>query len=192
MTLFDLIFIAVFLLAVLTLFVAGATAIAGRRVVALRILRVLAVGVGLYLAAVIVVSLLLPREILEVGDDKCYDDWCIGVASSEHASSGSELLYHVTIRLSSRARRVSQRENGIVVYLRDSRGRRFDAVPRSAQVPFNQLLLPQQSILADRIFAVPADAQDVGLVIAHEGGFPIGWFILGGGPFRKEPMVHLP
>lgn len=192
MTLFDLLFIAVVLASVLTLLAAAGGALAGRRATALRILRDYAVGIGLYLAVVAVVSLLLPRQILDVGDDKCYDDWCIGVASYDQAAIGSELVYHVTLRLSSRALRVSQRENGIVVYLRDSRGRRYDPFSAGSEAPFNHLLLAQQSITTKRVFAVPADARDVGLVIAHEGGFPIGWFILGDGPFRKQPMVRLP
>jgi hypothetical protein len=191
LTLYDLFFIAVFLASVATLCVAAGVAVFGSRARALRILRVYGICIGIYLATVVVVSLVQPREILAVGEDKCFDDWCIGVQDFDKAASGSDLIYHVAIRLSSTAKRISQRENGVTVYVRDSRGRRFDPLPLAGDVPFNSLLLAQQSISAKRVFAVPADAQDIGLVIAHEGGFPIGWFILGTGPFHKEPMVPL-
>ena len=46
--------------------------------------------------------------------------------------------------------------------------------------------------MASRSFLVPAEAKDVGLVVAHEGGFPIGWFIIGYGTwFRKPAVVQL-
>jgi hypothetical protein len=192
MTLFDLLFMAVVLISVLTLCAVAGVAVFGSRARAGHILRVYGICLGVYFAIVIAVSLLRPRQILEVGEDKCFDDWCIAVQSFERTPSGSEASYHVAIRLSSTARRVSQRENHVSVYLRDGRGRRFDAIPAAGEVPINSLLLPQQSIVANRAFAIPADARDVGLVIAHEGGFPIEWFIIGGGPFHKEPMVRLP
>jgi len=28
-------------------------------------------------------------------------------------------------------------------------------------------------------------------VVAHEGGFPIGWFIIGGQPFSRRTVVRL-
>jgi hypothetical protein len=191
LTLFDLILIAVFLASVVTLCTAAGLAVFGSAALALRILRVYAICIGAYLAIVLVVSLTQPREILAVGQDKCFDDWCIGVQDFNRSTSSPNTIYHVTIRLSSTAKRVSQRENGVVVYLRDARGRRFDPVPVASDVPLNSLLLAQQSITAMRVFTIPADAEDVGLVIAHEGGFPIGWFIIGTGPFHKDPIVPL-
>jgi hypothetical protein len=39
---------------------------------------------------------------------------------------------------------------------------------------------------------VPVEAFDVGIVISHEGGFPIGWFIVGYNTwFRKPPAARL-
>jgi hypothetical protein len=192
MTLFDLLFIAVFLASAITLCTAVGIAVFGRGARALRILRVYGICIGIYLAVVIVSSLVQPRQFLQVGEAKCFDDWCIGVESFDRTPSGSEAIYHVTIRLSSTAKRVSQQEKQVVVYLRDASGRQFDPLPTAGDVPLNSLLLPQQSIMAKRVFAIPADARDVGLVIAHKGGFPIEWFILGGGPFHKEPIVRLP
>ena len=191
MTLFDLLFLVVVFASLISLLAATATALAGRRATAGRILRVYGAAIGVYLAAVLLVSLMRPRQILSLGEDKCFDDWCIRGESFERSPAGPSAIYRVTLVLSSTAKRVAQRENNVVVYLRDARGRRFDPTPLASDVPLNSLLLPQQSVTVQRVFAVPADAGDVGLVIAHEGGFPIEWFILGSGPFRKEPMVPL-
>lgn len=43
--------------------------------------------------------------------------------------------------------------------------------------------------MASRSFLVPAEAQGVGLVVAHEGGFPIGWFIIGYDAWFRTPAV---
>jgi hypothetical protein len=48
-----------------------------------------------------------------------------------------------------------------------------------------------ESVVATRTFTIAHDVAVSGLVIAHEGGFPIDWFIIGAGPFRKETSVRL-
>jgi len=49
------------------------------------------------------------------------------------------------------------------------------------------------SMVTTRSFDVPRDANGLGLTYAHEGGFPIGWLIIGaGGWFQQPPIVHLP
>ncbi len=83
----------------------------------------------------------------------------------------------MTLELSSRAARVPQGEKGSVMYLTDSSGRRFD--PIESTVPFDYQLAPGESIVATRRYAVPRDARGLNVVYAHEGGFPIGWFIIG-------------
>jgi hypothetical protein len=97
--------------------------------------------------------------------------------------------YSVTLRLSSRARRVSQRENGVVVYLTDDRGRRYELIPEASAVPLNVLLRPQESIIATRVFELPADVHEVGLILTHRGGFPIGWFIIGYETWFRKPTI---
>ena len=88
-------------------------------------------------------------------------------------------------------KRISQREKNLAVYLTDSTGRRFDPIASESDVPWSVLLKPGDSVDVTRIFKVPASAADLGLVIAHEGGFPITWFIIGQGPIRKPPVVWL-
>lgn len=83
-------------------------------------------------------------------------------------------------------------EKGTVVYLGDRQGRRYDPLPAPAAVPLATVLKPGESLEATRRFDVARDAQDVGLIYTHEGGFPVGWLIIGeGGWFQQPPIVRL-
>jgi hypothetical protein len=179
MGLFDLLFIVLFLTAVSTLMAAAWFAIRRQFGRVRRILFRLLVGVSAYMAVVVAWSLILPRRVVEVGDAQCFDDWCVSIAGFRRAPEIARVAYSVDLRLSSRARRVSQRENNLVVYLTDDHGRRYDPVADNSSAAFNVLLRPQESVVVSRSFMVPAEAPEVGVVITHEGGFPIGWFIVG-------------
>lgn len=193
MMLTDLLFIALFLVTVATLLAAGWFAVRGQFGRARRILLRLLAGATAYMLVVIVVSLILPRRVVEVGELQCNDDWCIAIAGYKRVPEGDHAVYKVDLRLSSQARRTTQREKNVVLYLTDQQGRRYDSVADESQVPINTLLGPQESVVASRSFVVPADAAEVGAVIAHEGGFPIGWLIIGYDTwFRKPPLVKLP
>ncbi|HLM99080.1 MAG TPA: hypothetical protein VK335_07350 [Bryobacteraceae bacterium] len=192
MSLFDLLFIALFLTAVFSLLAAGWFALRWQFGRARRILYRLIAGAAIYMAIVIAVSVVLPRRVLRVGDPLCFDDWCVAVTGVKPAPESGRTVYCVELRLSSRARRVSQRERNLAVYLTDDQGRRFDPVAVNSDVPYSVLLRPQESVEVSRSFALPAEASGVGVVISHEGGFPIGWFIIGYDTwFRKPPVVMM-
>jgi hypothetical protein len=193
MSAFDLLFIAVFLATVATLLSAAFLALRGRGAGALVLLRRWCLGAGAYLGLVVLSSVFWPRTVLEVGDRRCFDDWCIAVENASRQEAQGGVAYQVTLRLSSSALRVTQRENNVVVYLGDQRGRRYDPAPDPSAVAMNVQLAPQETVLTTRSFRVPADARELGLVIDHEGGFPIGWFILGYETwFHKPTIVRLP
>jgi hypothetical protein len=83
-------------------------------------------------------------------------------------------------------------EKGTVAYLTDAEGRRYDPLVDTEMVPFDTRLQPGTSVVTRRRFDVPRDARDVGFVYTHEGGFPIGWLIIGeGGWFSRPPIVRL-
>ncbi len=188
MTLFDLVFLVLALTTLITLVAVAALTIARRTAQSLRILRRLAFGAALYFAVVVIVSLVAPRRVFNLGETQCFDDWC--VAATSFNSSGS--TYAVKLRISSRARRVSQRELNLGVYLIDRDSHRYAPAPQPADVPFSTLLAPGESVDLSRVFVVPPAARDLNLVISHEGGFPIGWFIIGYDAwFRKPPLVLL-
>src|SRR5678815_3047981 len=97
------------------------------------------IGAAVYFAIVILASLLAARRVYEIGDTQCFDDWCIGVTEARRSAPGEP--YDVSLRLSSRAKRVPMGEKGTVVYLTDAEGRRYDPLPDSAAVPFDLSLI---------------------------------------------------
>jgi hypothetical protein len=192
MKLFDLLFILLFFTTVGTLFTAALAALRGQSGTAGRILFRLGIGAVIYLAVVIVTSLILPRRVLIVGDPECNDDWCISLSGFHRVPQGNQVAYNVDLRVFSRARRVSQREKNIAVYLTDRSGRRYDPVADPNATPFSVLLSPGDSVSISRTFLLSVGAADVGAVLTHEGGFPIGWLIIGYDTwFRKPPIVRL-
>lgn len=191
MTIFDLVFILVFLTSGASLIRILYLGLRKRREKAWRLTKYLGLFLGIYLGIVLSASFAMPQRTLQVGDQECYDDWCIAVERVERSNAPTSLSYAVTLRLSSRARRVAQRENGVVVYLLDADGRRYDPAPDQSAPPLNVLLQPQQSVATTRVFTVPTNVQVRGLVIAHEGGIQMGWFIIGGGPCHKPTLVRL-
>jgi hypothetical protein len=125
-TAFDILFILLFVAVVGSLLYALAAAATGHRSTAGKLLRRLAATVLAYLAVVYVVAVLSSGRVLALDENKCSDDWCIAVSGVREGSDSSARMYDVTFRLSSRARRISQRERGVVVYMRDANGHRYD------------------------------------------------------------------
>jgi hypothetical protein len=192
MTLFDLLFLAVFFTSVVLLGLAGHATLRRRRARAFARLRQLSLLVVLYLGAVLLVSLVSPRRVLKVGDDQCWDDWCLAVTHVSRRPANDTVAYEVTLRVSSRARRVAQRERGVQVYLMDDHGRCYEPVPDDTATSFDVLLQPQEAVEITRVFHLPADAQDPVLVVSHGGGFP-GIFVIGDSEslFHKRTVVRL-
>ena len=190
MTPFDLVFIAVFLATVAALGAVAVAVLRGRRHHAVRRLKVLAIGLAGYLTVVTGVSLLSSRGVVALGEDQCSDDWCIAVTSITLAATTADDVYEVVFRISSRARRVPQRERFVISYMLDSTGRRHDADQSQDQPPFDRRLSPGEAVLTARTFRVPGGGIGLGVVVAREGdsGFP-RCCILGQGLFHKPPIV---
>lgn len=195
MTLSDLLFVALVLVSAGVLLIAGLSLARGQFRRALRLLGGFTLGLTLYLGLVVAVSLLsAPREVA-FGENRCFDDWCIAVEDMSRTTSATGATYTATLRLSNRARRVPQRENGVVVLLQDASGRRFEATADPAATPFNVLLEPNQSLTTQRVFVASGPSAPLAIAIAHEGGarFP-GVFILGDDSSIAHPptLVRLP
>ncbi len=186
MSIFEPLFLLCVLAAVVTLAVAAAAAVRGNRARALRRLRTLGIAAAAYMAIVLAVSVATPRSTYRVGDTQCFDDWCIAVTRAVRTFPDT---LTVTLRVSSRAKRAPQGEKGTVVYLVDAAGHRFDPLPDPAAIPFDTLLQPGESLDTPRRFLVPADARGLGLVYTHEGGFPIGDFIIGENDWVHGPPI---
>jgi hypothetical protein len=179
MTLFDLLFIVLALAAVVSLVVAAGAALTGHRRTAGRVLMRLAGAAVTYLAVVYAVALASSAPVLALGEDNCSDDWCMAVTAVREVPDAAERTYDVTFRLSSRARRVSQRERGVLVYMRDAGGRRYEGESGPADAPFDVQLGPSETVTTHRRFVLPpgAAARDV---VLTRGGIPFpACFIIG-------------
>jgi hypothetical protein len=192
MTLFDLLFILLFLAMLASLLWAAGCAVRGQFSRAGRILIRIAACGALYMAIVIVVSAIPPRRTMNLREPQCFDDYCASVDAFRRIPQSAGAEYSVDLRLSNRALRGSEREKNLVMYLTDARGRRYDPDGDKSSAPYTVLLAPQESVVVTRSFLVPNEAGELGAVVTHEGGFPIGRLIIGYDTwFRKPPLVIL-
>ena len=192
MTLFDLLFIILFFVAVFSLFAAVWFALLRQFHRAVRILARILLGVAVYFTVVVAVSLVAHRRVVRPGDCQCFDDMCVSVNSYQRVPEKIGVQYRVGMGIFNRGRGASQRENNLVMYLTDDQGQRYDPVPDNSYAPFNVQLPPQESTVVSRSFLIPENAKGVSAVITHEGGFPTGWFIIDYDTwFRKPPLVPL-
>jgi hypothetical protein len=192
LNIFEPLFLLLVVVTVITLITAAIFALGGKFARAGRILRRLGIGAGIYFVVVIAVTIFNPQRVYRVGDTQWFDDWGIEVIAAQWIGAPVVGHYEVTLRLSNRARRMPMGEEGTVVYLLDTQGRRYDPLPDNAGVPFDTILQPGESINITRQFDVPRDTSNLSLIYTHQGGFPIGWLIITeGGWFQKPPVVRL-
>jgi len=196
MTIFDLLFLASLLVSVIALAAAAYSAIRGRTSRAFSILRVWLVCAAVYLGISVAVAYVAPQRVIAVGSPWCFDDWCLTVENVKHAGA----TYDVDLKLSSEAKRVTQRAQGAWIYLRDENDTHYEPTPNlspdSKDVPLDVLLQPGESVAAQRSFNVPGNIHELGLVTGH-GGPPCGVLSLviigqGGCLFHKQTMIRLP
>ena len=192
MTPFDLLFLASFLVSVITLVTAAVMAIRGRASRAFLILGVWLVCAAIYLGISVAVAYAAPQRVIAAGTPWCFDDWCLTVKNINHAGTN----YTVDLLFSSEAKRVTQRANGAWIYLRDESDTHYDPTPNASDVPLDIQLQPGESVAAQRSFKVPANVRELGLVTGH-GGPPCGVMSLvvigqGGCLFHKQTMIRLP
>jgi hypothetical protein len=192
MTIFEPLFILLFLAAVATLATAAIAALRGQLPRAANIVQRLALAAAAYMFVVLVVALAAVPPMHHTGEPQCFDDWCITVADAKRTDSASAQSWRVTLRVSSRAQRVVQRENYAAVHLVDSKGRTYLADASEVAVPLDAKVGPGESFDAVRRFELPSDAADVRLVFNHEGGFPIGALIIGENElFHDHTVIRL-
>src|SRR5208282_4961813 len=99
MTIFEPLFILLFLSTVLTLLWALAVALRGQGGRALKILRRLGASAGAYSLVVLLVAFLTPQKIYHAGDSQCFDDWCITVVDAKRTAVGPSVSWTVRLRL---------------------------------------------------------------------------------------------
>jgi hypothetical protein len=161
MTIFDLVFIAVFLASVATLIVACT----GR----FKVLPPLAVVLAIYYGAVLLTA---HTKQVSVGDPMCSDDWC---SSVEHVSRKNGTVT-VDFKIWSRAKRATMRETNINPYITDEQNHRYD-VTESDGPPFDSALAPDESLTTKRTFHVNPESQQLDLHLRKPFGFPTNFII---------------
>lgn len=204
MTIFDLLFLASALGGCLALIVALVALARRRWPIARRTL----IGLGgyllLYALAMVSVAALSPQQSLAMGQERCFDDWCIAaVAAGQQPRIGAAQMWVsaqgrfvvVTVRVTSHAKAISQRELDTQLCLLDGVGRRYavsvagqralDVTGQGGQ-PLDTLLAPSGSFTHTAVFDVPVDASQLALVIAHSA-FP-GALIIG----DDQSLFHRP
>lgn len=191
MTLYDLLFIALFLIAAGTLVTAVVLFFRGRKSRALTALGKLVLCSAGYIAFVYGATAMSKEHVLHVGDPECSDDWCFAVAGVRRTPMNTVTRFDVDLRIFSRARRVAQRElSAKDVYLVDSGWNRYDPIPAGTELPMNTLLQAGESKTTARRFDVPADAHGIGLMLEH-GAFPFCLVIGECEAFHKGVVIRL-
>ncbi len=191
MTVFDLLFIALFLTAIGTLIAVAVAAFRGQRQRALGLLRRLAFCAVTYVAMVYAATAVSPRVVLRVGDPECSDDWCMAVEGVKRTQENAVARYDVTLRIFSRARRVAQRELAAKdVYLVDGQWRRYDPVLTGSEIPLNTLLQAGELVTTSRRFELPADVHGIGLMV-DRSALPICVIIGECGAFHRDTIVRI-
>jgi hypothetical protein len=205
MTPFDLLFIVSFLMTVVAVTRAGYFLVRKRAAAARQTATRLALFLAIYAVTLVVVSLVAPQERLRAGEVRCFDEWCIAVASASRQPSignvsANGVFYVVTVRVSSRSRGRRQREVDVYTYLTDRLGRRFDvsstgqnALQRAglAGVPVTSFVDPGGSFESHLAYDVPKDATDIGFVKTSYAWFPARLIIGESSSFLHRPTIVL-
>jgi hypothetical protein len=200
MTIFDLVLLFS-VSAVLLALVGVMVALVTRRWSLLKQLALaLAVYVSLYAFLLVAVSLLSPQQVLAMHQLRCFDDWCASVERVElqptvGAVQANGTFVLVTVQVTSKAKRISQRALDAGVYLLDKGGKRYDlsgegqqaleAAGRAGQ-PLNSFVEAGGSFTFTGVFDLPSGTTPPGLVITH-GAFP-GAIIIG----DAQSFLHKP
>ena len=142
MSIFDLLLLLVAFSSVIALLVVLLLAVFGRRRRAKQTFLYWLTAIGVYMVVVLISSLTTPRREFALGDELCFDDWCIAIENVTPTEAENETVYVVKFRMFSTARAITQREKNLAIYLADATGRRFDPVERDGDVPLNVPLGP--------------------------------------------------
>lgn len=193
-TIFDLIFLLALLMSAVTLVLAAIAGIRGRRARLLGILRTWGIGALIYCACALSVAFFAPQRLIAIGDPWCFDDWCLTVEGVKSAAAERAVSYRVDMRISSEARRISQRALGAWIYLIDDAGHRYAPDSDPSAIPLDVRLGPGESVTTSRTFRVPAGVTHLGLITGHGGPYcRMGVLIIGSGGclFNKPAMIRI-
>jgi hypothetical protein len=195
MSYFDLLFLASVLLSIAALITAAIYALRGRGRRALSIVKWWGIYVAAYMMIALAVDFIAPRHTMRVGELWCFDHWCLAVEKVDTAPVGSETAYDIKLRIHNSSRRGVQWAVNAWIYLIDNKGRLYPPVDDPTAVRLDVRLQPLQTVMTSRVFHVPAEVQDLGLITNHGGRYcgAMSMLIIGAGSclFNKPPMIRI-
>lgn len=208
MSLFDLLFIVLFLGTLILLLVIGVSALCGRRRLALRLLCLLSISLAAYFIVVIVVAVLAPQKVLTRSQCRCFDEMCFTVKDvnitpvigrGQQAAKAQGMFYLVTIEVSCYGHGRAQSEAGVSASLVDATEHTYEVSPMGQRAyeaentlnpPLTARVAPGESVSSVQVFDVHVEASEIALHIGHSGP---GLFILGDdeSPLHKPTIIRL-
>lgn len=201
MTLYELIFILLFLGSVISLLLSPFL----RKICGLRTFFITLASVwGVYLAILALTDVFSKQKVFKNGEEQCFDEMCFAVVGAQtmpaltldpSATAGSR-LYIVRVLVTSHSRGRAQAEGGLRARLYD--GNTYIDVSEAAQKAYDaqhgenpkltQKIAPGERILSVLLFQVPQRVTDPALTLDH--GFTPGYFVIGESPFLHKPDTH--
>jgi hypothetical protein len=179
MTIFDLLLILIVLASAAGLIAALVQTFAGNRRGGSRTLMAVVSGIAIYLVAVCSVSLSSTEKIKALGEPDCSDDWCVTPETARLNAS----IVTVEFRVSSRAKRVTQREFGLSPYIKDNQGH-FYRIAGKDGPEFDRPIAPAESFVTSRTYRIDPTAETISLVMRD--GFGPATFVIG----ASQSLLH--
>jgi hypothetical protein len=195
---FTLVLVLCVLASLVILLMVGYRLIRGRRASALALLSRWGVGVAVYIAISVFVSVARPVRIIEPGQNWCFDDWCVAIERIHRrpSANGQEVTLTADVRIYNGAR-LPEGARGFWAYVRDKDDRRYAPTPGAWQDIVVERVPPHEFARTSIEFVVPTGAHQLGLVTGHGGGTPCGFLpsLLeigqAGCLFHKQNMIRV-
>jgi hypothetical protein len=149
-----------------------------------------------YLAALVLVSLLTPRTVVNIGDSYCYDLWCIGVSQVDATPRGQDIRYDVRVTAfvdSTHTHRLPASEATSFFYVLDDKGRGYDLLRDASFVGANVTVQPGETVKSSFAFLAPANARRLYLVGNDYGWLPWVYLYFGSdfSLFHRPPLLRI-
>jgi hypothetical protein len=149
-----------------------------------------------YLAGVVLVSLLTPQTIVNIGDSYCWDLWCVGVRNVTATAQDKNILYTAEASLfvdSTTAELPLTGQPSQFFSVTDERGRRFPILRYAPLGDAKTSVKPGETAKFSLTFYAPADARNLYLTGDTSGAPP--WVRLYFGsdlnPFHKRTLLRV-
>jgi hypothetical protein len=149
-----------------------------------------------YLTALVLVSLLTPRTVVNIGDSYCYDLWCIGVNQVDATPRGRNIRYDVRVTAfvdSSHTHRLPVSEATSFFYMLDDQGRAYDLLRDASFIGADVTVQPGETVKSSFAFLARGDARKLYLVGSDYGWLPWVYLYFGSdfSLFHRPPLLRI-